>query len=587
MIVWLALLALPMSARADWSAFGGNPQHTSTVESSALRPPFKVLWSKVFPVPVGTEETVGTLGTEQIHYPLFERASYPVIGNGEIFVATSDTGGPQHYEIQAFDEYTGRLLWSYADPEYAYDAYLALDGTRLIASGLGESHSLAAFDGATGKLLWSRPGRGKGPVAAVGGVVYFVEAYVGAKLIAASDETGRVLWEAGMFSDPGSGPVPGDGHIYVMGSDFSDSEGHRSPDGYVFDQASGKLLHRFTTEGGLATDGSSWSVVLDGGRLWTSNGGGFNEWNQEDGDIVNAETGVSEGHYVATGFDSIVLDGEEQLGLVEHDGCVDAEESWPGCTFVFRSATLTARDQPGGKPLWSFDGDGRLASGLIRVGHDVFAGSASGQLYAIDDQTGQPIWTMRMPDGFRPQNIEVPGPSGLAADGNVLAVVAGDSLTLLTPASPSDTSSPQEAATVTSAAIAQSSPTTDSVSTGATPATRHVGPQSCTGRGRPHARLLHRHGLLITVTAFCPAGVIASATVSYRERGGRSERGTRVTLARASSRSSGATLELTLRLSPESVHSIERKGATRVILTGPSESSPPVAIRLPAPHGAP
>jgi outer membrane protein assembly factor BamB len=554
------LLALPVCARADWTTIGGNPEHTSALESSSLKPPFKVLWSKTFPVAGATKEDVGWRGPEQgYHFPLYEQATYPVIGDGEIILGTSNSGNPQHYEIHAFNEQTGQPLWTYVDPEEASGAHLALDGTHLVADGLGLKRSLVAFDVATGSILWTRAGDSSEPLVATGGIVYFVEAFIGAELIAASEETGQVLWEGSMFSDTRSGPTISGGLIYVMGSDFWGSNGERSPDGYVFDESTGALLRRYSADSGEADDGCSGPVVFNDGRLWTGECG-FNQLEQPYGDIVNAQSGVSEGHYISSALNSVVLDGEEQLQLVEHDECEPVPDPIDPtyCEYVFRSATLTAQEEPSGKALWTFNGDGQLDSGPIRVGHDVYVGSASGKLYALDDQTGQPVWSISMPDGFRPEYYEQgSGPTGMAADGDVLAIVAGDSLTILTPSTssspPSGSSAgAEESSGVTGAGTGAPGSEASSKATSETQANPAVTPSSedasnsgsitpggtgtptssppaggsttsavhdCLERGQPRSRRLGRGDLKIEIALHCPLGVAVHAMVDYTTPG--------------------------------------------------------------------
>ncbi len=534
MVGFLSLFA--SSASADWTTIGGNAQHTSALESSSLKPPFKVLWGTTFPVPSGTKEDVGWRGPEQgYHFPLYEQATYPVIGDGEIILGTSDSGSPQHYEIHAFNEQTGQPLWSYVDPEEASGAHLAIDGNHLLVDGLGSNRSLVAFDATTGSILWTRAGDSSDPLVATGGIVYFVEAFEGAELIAASEQTGQVLWEGSMFSDTHSGPTISDGLIYVMGSDFWESNGERSPDGYVFDESTGALVRRYSADSGEADDGCSGPVVFNEGRLWTSECG-FNQLEQPYGDIVNAQSGTSEGHYIASALNSVVLDGEEQLQLIEHDECEPVPDPIDPtyCEYVFRSATLAAQDEPSGKAMWTFNGDGRLDSGPIRVGHDVYVGSASGKLYALDDHTGQTVWSTSMPDGFRPEYYEQgAGPTGMAADGNVLAIVAGDSLTILTPStssSPASDESDEGSAGSAGTTDAGASPTGNSATPSnlttagvnkqdPSPTFTNLTPSSasrdCVAHGRPRSRRLREGALKIEIALRCPLGVAVRATVGY------------------------------------------------------------------------
>jgi outer membrane protein assembly factor BamB len=576
------MLVLPAGARADWSTLGGNLARTSAVESPALEPPLNVLWSTTFPVPAGTEERVGWYGPEQNHhYPLYETVSYPVIGNGEIFVGTGDTGVQQHYVLRAFDEYSGRQLWTYEDPESVYNPHLVLDQGRLVVGGLGPEKSLTVFNATTGAVLWSRAGRVEENLEASNGVVYFSECWTGCELMAASDETGKVLWDAKMFSGTSGGPVIGEGHIYMMGSEFFGEHGV-SPDGYVFDQATGALLRRYTADGGLADDGSSSNVMLVDGRLWVDEGASFNEYNQEDGYVMSAASGQIEGSWLDTPFNSITLDGENEFALVEHDECEHVEDPIEPnmCFWIFRNATLRAEEGFSKRPLWSFAGDGMLASGPIRVNHDLYVGSESGELYVLDDQTGNVVWSMRMPDGFRPEDYGSIGESGITADGQIVAVPAGDSLTVLSPTSdPTPTAAgqtergdapPQEVAPVagTSTGVAAASETVPAAQA-----------RACLLLRKPDLRPSGRR-MAVDVTLKCPVGAHVRAALIYR---GRAADHASV-IAAAARTAAGEDVLLRLEVPRRSLAAVRRRGGRTLELTITSAGAMPTSIGLALPR---
>src|SRR4029078_3620365 len=63
-----------------------------------------------------------------------------------------------------------------------------------------------------------------------------------------------------------------------------------------------------------------------------------------------------------------------------------------GPNFFGSFGTLRARDVDTNAVLWSFAGDGQLQSALLGVNNYVYAGSASGKLYAVNAATGQQVW---------------------------------------------------------------------------------------------------------------------------------------------------------------------------------------------------
>jgi hypothetical protein len=54
--------------------------------------------------------------------------------------------------------------------------------------------------------------------------------------------------------------------------------------------------------------------------------------------------------------------------------------------------TLRGRDVETNAVLWSFAGDGQLQSAVLAVNDNVYVGSASGKLYAVNAATGAQVW---------------------------------------------------------------------------------------------------------------------------------------------------------------------------------------------------
>jgi outer membrane protein assembly factor BamB len=72
--------------------------------------------------------------------------------------------------------------------------------------------------------------------------------------------------------------------------------------------------------------------------------------------------------------------------------------------------------------LWSFAGDGHLATTPIVVNNYVFIGSTSGNLYAVDATSGQQVWT---------QNLGAAIPANAEYNGTYTSLAAGDGLLLV------------------------------------------------------------------------------------------------------------------------------------------------------------
>ena len=56
--------------------------------------------------------------------------------------------------------------------------------------------------------------------------------------------------------------------------------------------------------------------------------------------------------------------------------------------YVLNGGALSARSLTGGTKLWSFTGDGSLTTAPIVVNQSVIVGSSTGNVYALDANTG-------------------------------------------------------------------------------------------------------------------------------------------------------------------------------------------------------
>jgi outer membrane protein assembly factor BamB len=514
----------------DWSSLGGDAARTASVDSPSLEPPLSRLWSDTFSVSPGAKPSKGYVDGEELDEPLNQVVSYPLIGDGMVFVAQADSGWPEYEQLDAYSERTGQLVWSEQPPPgEGGRVYLALDGGRLFVDGT--AFGVAALDARTGATLWRRSLTSEAEPMAVGaGVLYYVEGHVGAEVIAVNEVTGRQLWEQFLYSHTDAGPTLGDGNVYLMQGDSSDAEGHSAPNGTALDAKTGEVVWEDVANPIGGGPDCSWTTIFAEGRLWTTECGNSG-YGPALGDIVNPTTGASEGHYPAAGENSSVIDGHQQIGLIEGFDCNSS------CTPA--PTTLSAEDWTTGKTLWSFAGDGKLDSGVIRVNDDVYVGSSSGMLYAVDDRTGAQVWSMQMPDGFNTEYEHGGGISsaGIAAAGNALAVTAGDSLTLLTaggsleegaqptPALPAPVELVQNEAggdggSDTSSISAGSTPTLDVASSGAgdVAASRQEGAIRCSRTGRVRTHALPNDRLQVRFSARCSSSARLTVTVAARRR---------------------------------------------------------------------
>ncbi len=98
--------------------------------------------------------------------------------------------------------------------------------------------------------------------------------------------------------------------------------------------------------------------------------------------------------------------------------------------YFLQSGTLNAIDASTNAVLWSFNGDGGLATAPIVIDQYVAIGSSSGNLYVLDSNDGTTVWQTNL-------GAAIPaGPlwgqstplSGLSAGDGLLVVPAGNTL---------------------------------------------------------------------------------------------------------------------------------------------------------------
>ena len=98
--------------------------------------------------------------------------------------------------------------------------------------------------------------------------------------------------------------------------------------------------------------------------------------------------------------------------------------------FFLANGTLSAVDLATNAQKWSFTGDGSLVSAPIVVDQAVIVASSSGNLYALDVNTGYTTWQAKAPAAIAgPDEQDVSQPlTGLAVANGILVVPAGSTL---------------------------------------------------------------------------------------------------------------------------------------------------------------
>lgn len=305
--------------------------------------------------------------------------SFPLVAAGRVFVVAYDpkhSGGMLH----ALDAVTGATLWMRAVPgggQITYDA-----GRVFVAERAG---TVVAVDAATGATRWTRnlpePFQLQIPVAA-DGTVYVDSAWSGGALYALDASDGSTRW-LGQFYN-GGGPAVDGSFVYVS-DDYQGQTG-------AFSRADGTRAWSGTKECFVG----SGRAVADGARVIGPYNGGC-------GAVVDAASGRSLDTFSSASAAAVAGDV-----AVARNGFM-----------------LQARSLATGVLAWEFEGDGKLNSAPVIVNETVYAGSATGMLFAVDLRTGAPLWSGSIATGASA------GAAGMAAGGGLLVVPAGGTITAL------------------------------------------------------------------------------------------------------------------------------------------------------------
>lgn len=116
----------------DWGNLGGNAEHSGVVDGEAPYAPLYV-WS---------QNAGGNI-----------YMTSPVVGNGKVFVATTDDDNLKKCHIVAYDAATGKKLWQYKTDNSVKNTMVYSDGLLLACDA---SMRLYAIDPNSGKLAWDK-----------------------------------------------------------------------------------------------------------------------------------------------------------------------------------------------------------------------------------------------------------------------------------------------------------------------------------------------------------------------------------------------------------------------------------------------
>jgi outer membrane protein assembly factor BamB len=300
--------------------------------------------------------------------------SYALIVNGIVYVAVSTGFG--NSQLLAINGSTGATVWGpialSGSGMIAYDS-----GTIFVTGGSYLASILTAIDAATGNPRWSATIAdaitGAPPVAA-NGLVYTD----GDGDLQAFDElTGAQVWQNYFGGTSGTVAVTVDG-IY----------GAAPCTPVDFQPATGEVI--WSTNTGCEGGGGA-TPVVGGGKVFAPIG-----VSSYGGNIYDAESGALLGAFSYSSLPAVTSSN----------------------AYALFGSTLRGLVLSNNQVLWSFAGDGGLATSPVVVNNYVFVGSSSGTLYALDAASGavQKTWSLGA------------APTALSAGDGLLIVPAGNTV---------------------------------------------------------------------------------------------------------------------------------------------------------------
>jgi outer membrane protein assembly factor BamB len=335
LVLFCALFATAVSAQEQARNFQIDATHTGATTSATLTPPLKQRWVVNFGQPI----------------------SYPLIADGRVFVTVRNASF-QGTTLFALNAANGATLWSSnLAGSFAISGACYENGRVFAVNGSG---LLRAFDAATGNVVWRAllPGQFmfSSQPTVHNGVVYTGGSGSGGTVYAVDANNGALLWTRSVMNGDHSSPaVSGDG-VYVS---------YACPNVYKLNPATGAVIWHFAPG---CSGGGGKTPALYNNRLYVRDSAGT---------IHDAFSGALIGNFIAkntpvfSGTRGFFLEGPNGFGSF---------------------GTLRGRDVDTNAVLWSFAGDGTLQSAVLAVNDNVYVGSASGKLYAVNAATGAQVW---------------------------------------------------------------------------------------------------------------------------------------------------------------------------------------------------
>lgn len=322
---------------------------------------------------------------------LSDVASYPLIAGGRVFLLSrGSSNGGYGTRLHALHLATGAAAWGPLEvPGTYFWAAHAYEGGRLFV--VNADGVVRSFDAATGAPGWTVQLSGwmSAPPTASGGLVYVGG---GGRVSARDAADGRERWSTFVSNGDTSSPAVGVDGVYVS----------YPCQVYKLDLLAGSYV--WNASSGCSGGGGK-TAALAHGALWVRD---FSTYSRPVGTIYDA-------------FDASYVGSFGPSGTM-----IPIPAFGPSAAFNVSGGALQARDLSG-DVLWTFPGDGTFSSAPIVVGSTVFAGTATGKVYAVDAAAGTQRWIGLAGAAIPPpdeHNVSQPL-TGLGAGEGYLVVPAG------------------------------------------------------------------------------------------------------------------------------------------------------------------
>jgi outer membrane protein assembly factor BamB len=309
--------------------------------------------------------------------------SYPLIADGRVFVTVPLAFPRAGRSVYALSAANGAVLWGPVDFTSTYNTgWLAYDHGTLF---LGNSDGfLVSLDPASGGENWHENVAPAGEIAfgiplAFQGAIYFQGSD---NLYALDQRDGHALWS--IFTNGAGDPAVSDSAIF---SAWACSLAR------AYDRLTGNRIWTHPTSGCF---GTGTTPALAGGRVFVAG---------QTAKVLDALHGLE------------LANGGFYLPTVHGDRAFTT------------LGGIVATDVITGNTLWSFAGDvSSMWEPPLAVNGYVYAGSGNGNLWALDEATGQPVWSTSVGAQIGDAPGNSPDPEAMAAGEGLLVVPATNTL---------------------------------------------------------------------------------------------------------------------------------------------------------------